>query len=206
MRTYWWGCIAAAAMMMCWGAYQHVNQPASPTVLPGASEQSEQRPLDQSSEQLAADKVGDRSQQADTAPQRSAQPVAQQQAGAAPPKSEEPVAAKDESRLQQADRGPCLICSPISCPRRRRKRIWRTRPAPVTLSVPSRSDTKAKSFVPALLRLFGTAPRDQTGRYRSQRSQGHPARNARRGNQARRRPLGNGLHLHEGDCQDRVRL
>jgi hypothetical protein len=108
MRTFWWGCIAAAVLMMCWGAYQHVNQSALPTVPPGASEQSEQRPLDQSPEQPVAEKDDSRLQQADAVPERPEQPVAEkdddrlQQADAAPARPEQPAAEKDDSRLQHA--------------------------------------------------------------------------------------------------------
>jgi hypothetical protein len=112
MRISWWGCIIAAVAMMCWAAYQHVNQPLSPAVPPGASEQAEQRPLDPSPEQTIADKDDSRLQQADAAPQRIEEPVADkddsraQQADAASLRIEQPMAHKSDSRLQQADAAP----------------------------------------------------------------------------------------------------
>jgi len=53
MRISWWACIVVG-VLTCWAAYQHVNQPSLPTRSPAASEQSEQRPLDQEREQAVA--------------------------------------------------------------------------------------------------------------------------------------------------------
>jgi len=55
MRTYWWVCICVG-VLTCLAAYQHFNQFSLPTGSPGASGQSERRPVEQKPEQPLTDK------------------------------------------------------------------------------------------------------------------------------------------------------
>jgi hypothetical protein len=73
MRTSWWACISVGVVLTCLvaalAAYQHFDQPSSPTESPGASAQSE-HPLDQKPEQPLASKDETRLPDVDPAPAR----------------------------------------------------------------------------------------------------------------------------------------
>jgi len=113
MRTSWWGCLFAGVLVVCWAVYQHVNQPSSPAGSPEASEQSEQRPLEQTPEQPVADKDEGRvQQQADAAPagvQPDQLPKAQKEVRPHDAVDAGVVADKDASRVQEAEAAPAGV-------------------------------------------------------------------------------------------------
>jgi hypothetical protein len=93
-------------LLTCWGIYQHVSQPSSPSspaALPEAAAQAERRPLDQTPEPPVAVKDENRLRQADAAPPALAPEPSrdtQKEPAQKEPAQREPV--QEEARLDDA--------------------------------------------------------------------------------------------------------